>query len=326
MRLPCSPSPPIRRLSAWTPSTSGSLPFPRVHLTDQPHRTPTTHAHDQCRPRSHTVSPPQRQRLIYIYPAAAAAADSLSNSVRPPPSLPRPRPPPPSRDVRSARLSVPRARRSGARARVRSTDHGTALLPQARDPAAGGRGACRHRPARRVEVARGTSGHGRVVVDGAKRARRARSARLTHAPSHLSRSRSDRERVSGLRRAARRVDRRPPGRRHRRRRDRSQRARSGAPVDHRDALAGNAPAGSRFGACARIGVRATRRRSPAAAAGSHRRRHHLDRRRYEAGAGARPSGRSGSRRLGPHLPRGTGRRAAVRLRDTPASPGGPALP
>ena len=82
---------------------------------------------------------------------------------------------------------------------------------------------------------RGTGGHGRVVVDGAKRARGARSAGPAHASAHVCGPRSDRERVSGVRGAARRGDRRPPGRRDGRRRDRAQRAGGSATVDHRDA-------------------------------------------------------------------------------------------
>ena len=69
------------------------------------------------------------------------------------------------------------------RARVRSVDHGTALLPQAGDPAAGGRGARRDRPARWVEVTRRASGHGGVVVHRPQRARRARDARAADPPA-----------------------------------------------------------------------------------------------------------------------------------------------
>ena len=48
----------------------------------------------------------------------------------------------------------------------------------------------------------------------------------------------------------------------------------------------------------------SRRGSAAPAARGDRRRDHLDRRRHEARARARPSRRSGARRLGPRLPRG----------------------
>ena len=144
--------------------------------------------------------------------------------------------------VRARRLRAPAAERSSARAAhrlvarrrapVRSVDHGTALLPQARDPAAGGRRARRDRPARRVEIARRAGGHGRVVVDGAQRARRARGARPAHASAHVRGARPDRARLPRLRGAARRRDRRAAGADRARRRHRPERAR-GAPCARR---------------------------------------------------------------------------------------------
>ena len=92
----------------------------------------------------------------------------------------------------------------------------------------------------------------------------------------------------------------------------AERARCGAAVDHRDALAGDAAARIGLGAVARVRDRPPRRGAGAAAAGRDGRPDHDDGRRHEAAVRDRGPRRQRAGRLGEGVPERAGRRRPAR--------------
>ena len=207
---------------------------------------------------------------------------------------------------------------------IRSASRADAATERDPPPRRGGvRG---DRPAGRVEGARRAVGTGRLTVDGARRAGRARAPRLAHASAHLGRPRADGARVPVLRRPPARAPRAAsavvsaPARRG------AQRARDGAPVDDGHAFGAHATAGARVRAGRRDSDRAPRGGASAAAARRHDGRHHLHRIGHEAAVPVRPRRGSRARRLGGGVSQRADRRLEARLAESPPPPGRPVAP
>ena len=194
------------------------------------------------------------------------------------------------------------------------SDRDAAHRAKARDPAAGRRGARRDGPAGRLEGARRALGPRRLVVDGPRRARRARGARPADASAHLGGARPDGERLPGVRRGARRGARRAAGRARRRPRapcaneiEQALRATTEMLSDATRLLALVSAPSLETASIRHVEVLRLQPRAVMVVVITSTGR------RDEADVRARGAGRSRPRRVGSRVPRGTARRRAARI-------------